>query len=94
MRAQSPLVLQPGFDPFEHYRHADAAASSPSEHEGHEGHGAATAPAHEHSAGPADAAAQPAQQFTCPMHPEVVRSEPGRCPTCGMKLVPKSGSKK
>ena len=27
--------------------------------------------------------------FTCPMHPEVVQSSQGRCPDCGMKLVPK-----
>ncbi|MEY2545327.1 MAG: hypothetical protein QOG48_444 [Verrucomicrobiota bacterium] len=26
--------------------------------------------------------------YTCPMHPEVVRSEPGECPKCGMTLVP------
>ena len=26
--------------------------------------------------------------WTCPMHPEIVRSEPGTCPICGMKLVP------
>jgi FtsP/CotA-like multicopper oxidase with cupredoxin domain len=25
--------------------------------------------------------------YTCPMHPEVVRDEPGRCPACGMKLL-------
>ncbi|MHB1141702.1 MAG: heavy metal-binding domain-containing protein [Sulfuricaulis sp.] len=25
-------------------------------------------------------------QYTCPMHPEVVASEPGRCPKCGMPL--------
>ena len=27
--------------------------------------------------------------YVCPMHPRVVRSEPGRCPICGMDLVPK-----
>lgn len=27
--------------------------------------------------------------YTCPMHPEVQQDTPGRCPTCGMKLVPK-----
>lgn len=26
--------------------------------------------------------------YTCSMHPEVVRSEPGKCPICGMTLVP------
>jgi hypothetical protein len=36
-------------------------------------------------------ASEPAQsaQWTCPMHPEVIRPEPGNCPICGMKLVPK-----
>ncbi len=27
-------------------------------------------------------------QYTCPMHPEIVRDEPGNCPICGMDLVP------
>ena len=26
--------------------------------------------------------------YTCPMHPEVVSDKPGKCPTCGMNLVP------
>jgi FtsP/CotA-like multicopper oxidase with cupredoxin domain len=54
---------------------------------------------HEHKHGPelnqkqADASAQPATAsaatYTCPMHPEVVSNQPGRCPKCGMKLVAK-----
>jgi len=27
-------------------------------------------------------------QFTCPMHSQVVKDEPGKCPICGMDLVP------
>ena len=30
-----------------------------------------------------------AVQYTCPMHPEVVQSTPGKCPKCGMDLVEK-----
>jgi len=26
--------------------------------------------------------------YACPMHPEVTSTEPGRCPKCGMKLMP------
>lgn len=29
------------------------------------------------------------QTYTCPMHPEVVSDEPGRCPKCKMSLVEK-----
>jgi Cu+-exporting ATPase len=29
-------------------------------------------------------------EYTCPMHPEVVCSEPGSCPICGMALEPRS----
>ena len=28
------------------------------------------------------------QLYTCPMHPEVISDEPGKCPKCGMNLVP------
>ena len=27
--------------------------------------------------------------YTCPMHPEIVRHEPGSCPKCGMALEPR-----
>jgi len=30
-----------------------------------------------------------AMDWTCPMHPEVLRSEPGSCPICGMALEPR-----
>ena len=36
----------------------------------------------------ADQQAQPGTQWTCPMHPEIVRDEPGACPICGMALEP------
>jgi uncharacterized membrane protein len=28
-------------------------------------------------------------QYTCTMHPEVISDKPGKCPKCGMELVPK-----
>jgi len=28
------------------------------------------------------------EQWTCPMHPEIIKDEPGACPICGMDLVP------
>ncbi|MBF9252207.1 efflux RND transporter periplasmic adaptor subunit [Pontibacter sp. 172403-2] len=31
-----------------------------------------------------------ATTYTCPMHPQIVRDEPGTCPICGMDLVPVS----
>ncbi len=30
----------------------------------------------------------PSTRWTCPMHPEIVRDEPGPCPICGMALEP------
>jgi hypothetical protein len=42
------------------------------------------------SADPASAKDDGAVRYTCPMHPEIVQGEPGSCPKCGMKLVPKA----
>jgi Cu+-exporting ATPase len=38
----------------------------------------------------ASAAAVLAPEWTCPMHPEVVRDAPGSCPICGMALEPRT----
>lgn len=32
--------------------------------------------------------------YTCPMHPEVKKDEPGQCPICGMDLVKKEDHSK
>lgn len=40
------------------------------------------------------AAAQEKQVFTCPMHPEIRMEQPGKCPKCGMKLVPEKAAEK
>src|SRR5712692_3779464 len=29
-------------------------------------------------------------EYTCPMHPEIVRDPPGNCPICGMALEPRT----
>ena len=28
------------------------------------------------------------QKYTCPMHPQVIQDNPGKCPICGMDLIP------
>ena len=37
---------------------------------------------------PPAATPHPAAEWTCPMHPEIRRDEPGACPICGMALEP------
>ncbi len=56
----------------------------------------ASMPADAHRHGPTAPEAEPETQapahtsvvYTCPMHAEVRRTQPGKCPTCGMALVP------
>lgn len=33
--------------------------------------------------------ARPGVEYTCPMHPEIIRPGPGSCPICGMALEPR-----
>ncbi|MGH1332010.1 MAG: heavy metal translocating P-type ATPase [Paracoccaceae bacterium] len=42
--------------------------------------------AHEGAPGVSTANISQGAQWTCPMHPEVIRDEPGACPICGMAL--------
>ena len=41
------------------------------------------------AAPPSGSAVTGAMQWTCPMHPEIVRDAPGSCPICGMALEPR-----
>ena len=47
-------------------------------------------PSHAHHSGAAPSApgTPAATTYTCPMHPEVREPRPGKCPKCGMVLVP------
>ncbi|MFN8184744.1 MAG: copper-translocating P-type ATPase [Candidatus Nanopelagicales bacterium] len=46
-----------------------------------------------HESAPAPASAHTDKVlYTCPMHPEIVRDRPGRCPICGMHLEPMTPS--
>jgi hypothetical protein len=41
------------------------------------------------SSGPQSSNTVTAKQYTCTMHPEVIKDKPGKCPKCDMDLVPK-----
>src|SRR5262245_28941458 len=60
----------------------------------HEREQACCHPAHHGTGGaaplPQAARTSSAAEWTCPMHPEVVRPGPGACPICGMALEPRT----
>ena len=50
---------------------------------------------HDHHAPPPSANGQRPManvEYTCPMHPEIVRDKPGACPICGMALEPRTAT--
>jgi P-type Cu+ transporter len=61
-------------DPQKYLHDGDAAANTDHAHG-------------EHLAHPASVTSPPGQ-YTCPMHPEIMRDGPGACPKCGMALEP------
>ena len=74
------------------HSHSPAQATPPG---GADQHGAHAAPeaapagnAHANHRAPASTPEPAGERWTCPMHPEVVQSQPGKCPKCGMKFVP------
>jgi Cu+-exporting ATPase len=76
-----------------------ASHGAPAGHEHHHDHAAHGHAAHGHAAC-CHAASPPAPppavtagqklEWTCPMHPEVIRDAPGNCPICGMALEPRT----
>jgi len=66
------------------HHHAPENGSARSCCHGHHHQGA-----HQHSTAPTSEVAA-GTKYTCPMHPEVIRDQPGECPECGMALEPKS----
>ncbi len=77
-------------DPAKYMKDATPEQAAPAhDHSGHHDH----AHCHAHAAAPVDPASVPAgAQWTCPMHPEIVRDGPGACPICGMALEPMTPS--
>ena len=70
-------------------RYADA----PGARHGHHDHAAhAAPPAQRHAPKKTEAALKGGEQWTCPMHPEILRDGPGSCPICGMALEPMTPS--
>lgn len=63
---------------------ASPVSPAPAHQHGHHGETGTTPVPARRDEGATDAA----PVWTCPMHPEIRKPEPGNCPICGMKLQP------
>jgi manganese oxidase len=72
---------KPPFPPTNPYSETTPTRGN-SPHGGHGGHKMSETPT---------TAPSEVSKYTCPMHPEVIEDALGKCPKCGMKLVPKKG---
>jgi hypothetical protein len=68
--------------PSQHVEHDHAAGNPTSTH--------SSPPAAAMQAGSSDGSAT---VYTCSMHPEVISAQPGKCPKCGMVLIPRKDGK-
>ncbi len=50
----------------------------------------ASVPSSPTAPGPPEAEPASRAEYVCPMHPQIVRNEPGSCPICGMALEPRT----
>lgn len=89
----APMAMDMDMDANAEMASPDAGAT-PMHHDHQPQHpgGTGTPPMDMTDAGAPSAAASSdtATVYTCTMHPEVTSNKPGRCPKCGMKLVPKA----
>src|SRR3990172_7272274 len=69
--------------------HHDAPAPAHAAHGHAAGH--AQGPPARHEPPPAVTAGTKIE-WTCPMHPEIIRDAPGNCPICGMALEPRTAT--
>lgn len=72
-----PLLNSLATDPATEQAAEKTSEAGGGGHEGHQSEAAGTA-------------APASTVYTCPHHPEVVQSTPGKCPKCGMTLQPKT----
>lgn len=79
-----PVATSLAHDPLEQ-EPPEPAESSHAHHHHHD----APAPAAQAAQPPDGGVPSETTEYVCPMHPDVRQPKPGRCPRCGMTLVPK-----